>query len=200
MKTPHIGIQSVALALILLPTAAGIVAIDASATCQRFVRTYITVPVRQHVSKATAMAWAKWRVGHPNWKPKPGAKRIGVPMTRVESIKKVDFACDIDTDPSILDSLLASIPPTEPPMSEPPVEEISQIAPPTLAHGTPIPYVDNNPSGPVAPYVPTIPTTGTTPITPPITDVTPEPSSLLLLATGIATCSLFWRRRIPCRA
>jgi hypothetical protein len=35
---------------------------------------------------------------------------------------------------------------------------------------------------------------------PPTTDVTPEPSSLLLVTSGIGMCGFFWRRRLAYKA
>jgi hypothetical protein len=208
MKDPRFGIRSVALALILLPTTAGIVAIDASATCQRIVRNYVTVPLHKRVSKATAIAWANWRVAHPNWKPKPNAQRSLSPLTREESIKKVDFTCDVeDATPANTNSLIALNSPLTPPEFVPSLVDTSQTSNPArpqqqtsqMAHyATPITPID--------PYVPTVPsgslpTVLETPITPPTTDVTPEPSSFMLLATGmIGLCGLLRKRRIASRA
>jgi len=56
MKRPRIRMQAAALTFILLPAAAGVVAVHASATCERFVRTYVTKPVRNRVSRETANA------------------------------------------------------------------------------------------------------------------------------------------------
>jgi len=213
-------IRSVVLALILLPATAGIVAIDASATCQRFVHTYVTTPVRKHVSKATAIAWAKWRIAHPSWKPKPNAQRIVAALSREEALDKLDFTCDVVEDPSSINSLIASVePPQTPILAEFPVEAASQIAFPepsqtevaqftpqgTLSHSTSVPGTSVNPYEPAIPTGVLPPTVNTplvpiVPPEPPTTDVTPEPSSLLLVTSGIGMCGLFWRRRLAYKA
>jgi hypothetical protein len=94
---------------ILLVLGGGGIAIYASPTCQRFVKTYVGVPVRNRVSKATAEAWAKWRVGHPNWKPKPKLQRPKYVMSRKEALEKVTFACEATTVPTTLDMGLPPI-------------------------------------------------------------------------------------------
>jgi hypothetical protein len=223
MSNPRIRIQSVVLALVLLPTGIGIVAAQASPTCQQLMRTYVTVPVSNRVSKATAMAWSKWRVGHPNWKPNPKIQRPKYVMTREEVVRKVDFACEVPTTPAALVSLLA---PSDlngpPPIVDLPPMNATQIAFPDLtplevAEVTPAeitPYTPANSWAPYTPFIPPIPntpfippilssgsppTTGISvpPIVPPVTSLTPiapEPSSLLLVASGLGAF-LFFRRR-----
>jgi hypothetical protein len=106
MSSSRIRIQIVALAFILLPAAAGILAVRASATCERFVRTYVTKPVRNRVGKQTADAWAKWRIAHPNWKPNPNLRRPKYVMTREEAVEKVAFACSVPETPTAIDDFL----------------------------------------------------------------------------------------------
>lgn len=201
MSTSRIRIQSVVLALVLLPATAGVVAIHASAACQRFVRTYVSTPVRNRVSKATAAAWAKWRVGHPNWKPNPTVQRPKYVMTRKEVMQKVDFACDVPNVPSVINTLLT----TNDDGGELPIADLqmdsSQVVfpdaiPPQVAEITPTDY----PILPVPPYVPVVPggtiDTPVPPNTPPvITDVTPEPASWLLVMSGMGVFGylLYWR-------
>ncbi|HEX3572137.1 MAG TPA: hypothetical protein VHU44_15065 [Acidobacteriaceae bacterium] len=114
MRPSRVRIQVAVLIFLLLPATAGVLAIHASAACERFVKTYVTRPVRNRLSKQTADAWAAWRAAHPNWKPNPNSHRPKYVMTREESVKKVDFACAVDTDPTNLDLAL------EPVEAEPP--------------------------------------------------------------------------------
>jgi hypothetical protein len=174
MRLPRISTQVVALALILVPATVGIVAVRASATCQRYVRNYITTPVRNRVSKVTTTAWAEWRAGHPNWKPSPAVQRPKYVMTRTEAEQKVNFACEIDTIPTTLDLTLT---PTPPPFFNLPAMAETQINFP-------------EPTQPVITEI-VIP-----PIVPnELTGDTPEPSSLLLVTSGLAPFLLFWMRR-----
>lgn len=191
---PRIRIQIVALAFILFPAAAGVLAVHASATCERFVRTYITKPVRNRVSRQTAEAWAKWRLAHPNWKPNPNVHRPRYVMSREEAIQKVSFACSVDEIPTSTEKLL-EITAIEPPQ---PIIDLSSMTPtdinvpaeipPEVAEITP----DNSwPS--LGPYVPPI-LTGTppgslgVPIVPPVQEPgpVPEPSTLALCGLGLA--------------
>jgi hypothetical protein len=165
------------------------------------------------------IAWAKWRVAHPNWKPKPNAQRIVAALSREEALNKLDFTCDVAEDSSSINSLIASVEPQTPILAEFPVEDASQIAFPelsqtevaqftpqgTLPHSTSVPGTLGNPYEPAIPTGVLPPTVGTplvpiVPPEPPTTDVTPEPSSLLLVASGIGMCGFFWRRRLAYNA
>jgi hypothetical protein len=141
MKSPRIRIQAAALAFILLPAAVGVVAIRASATCERFVRTYVTTPVRNRVSKTTAEAWAQWRIGHPNWKANPKLHRPKYVMTRKEAVEKVEFACSAPLIDMSTDGLFAEADVPPPIVNFPPMES-TQITfpseiPPEVAELTP---------------------------------------------------------------
>ena len=91
MTSSRTRIQTAVLAFILLPAAVGVLAVHASQTCERFVRTYVSKPVRNRVSKATNEAWAKWRIAHPNWKPNPNLHRpkyVTVSYTHLDVYKR----------------------------------------------------------------------------------------------------------------
>jgi hypothetical protein len=206
MKKPRIRIQIAALCFILLPAAAGVVAVNASATCQRFVRTYLTKPVRNRVSRTTAEAWAAWRIGHPNWKPNPKLHRPKYLMSREESVQKVDFACSVPLLPADMGivltaddvpPLIVNFPPMEAtqisvPNDTPP--EVAELNPqdewPPLAPLVP-PILASIPPGGVVPVFPIVPPTGI----PPIPGPTPEPGSFLLVASGAGFMALFLARR-----
>ncbi|HEY4380015.1 MAG TPA: PEP-CTERM sorting domain-containing protein [Acidobacteriaceae bacterium] len=193
MSSIRVRIQAVVIVFILLPAAAGVLAVHASATCERFVRTYVTKPVRNRVSKATAAAWAEWGKAHPNWKPNPNVHRPKYVMTQDEAVQKVAFSCSVPVIPSTTDMLftVAELDPPPPIINFPPMDN-TQITfpdeiPPQVAEITP---EDTWPA--LGPFVPPIlggPTTGTIPQVPlnpppPVGDV-PEPASLLLAGTGL---------------
>jgi hypothetical protein len=171
MKKSRIRLQAAALTFILFPAVAGVLAVHASATCERFVRTYITRPVANRVSRQTAEAWAKWGVGHPNWKPNPNLKRPKYVMTREEAMQKVDFACSVPLIPSQLDGFL---------------QQADLDTPPAFPHGPTmtsditIPSVTPPEVAEVTPLVPIVPT-----VVPQAPTLTPEPGSLLLAGTGL---------------
>jgi len=223
MISPRISIPSIVLGAVLLPLAIGAVAVHASPACQRLVHTYVTVPVRNRVSKATAMAWAKWRAGHPNWKPNPKVQRPRYVMTTQEAMDKVDFACETPAIPFIDSSVLTprtledSLPIADllamsgPPPAFPDVIAAEAVAAPAGEGGT-VPVAGSwpPPSFSIPPYLGSVPpSTGVptsstgAPSSPPIvstesmppTGVTPEPTSLLLVASGIGAGWLFCRRR-----
>lgn len=197
MKNSRFRIQAAALTFIMLPAAAGVVAVRASATCQRFVKTYITKPVRNRVSKTTAEAWAQWRIAHPNWKPNPKLHRPKYIMTREESMQKVEFACSVPViDRTIAALFSADVPPpivnfkpreaTEITFPDEIPPEIAEVTPedswPPLAPYVP-PILNSTPGAPGGPPVfPIIPPNQDVPLAGPVA----EPASLLLVGTGMA--------------
>ncbi len=173
MSSSRIRIQIAVLAFILLPATLGVVAVHASATCERFVRTYVTKPVRNRLSKETADAWAAWRIAHPNWKPNPNSRRPKYVMSHDEAVQKVAFACAVPTIPSDGDLFFTPADLAAPPMVDlPPMETqvtIPDVAPPEIAELTP--------PVPILPVVPpSFPLVGT---------IVPEPNSLALVGTGV---------------
>jgi hypothetical protein len=206
MKSPRIRIQLAVLAFILLPAVAGIVAVNASATCERFVRTYITKPVRNHVSKTTAEAWAAWRVGHPNWKQNPALHRPRYIMNREEAVQKVDFACSVPLLPTSSDALLeaSDVPPvvnflpmegTQISFPDEVPPEVAELTPqdewPPLAPYLPPIYGSGGPPGGGVPLFPLVP-----PVNVPVSGDVPEPSSVLLLASGMGMMALLLAARM----
>lgn len=141
--------------------------VHASPTCEKFVKTYVSTPVRNRVSKATAEAWAKWRVGHPNWKPNPRVQRPRYKMSQHEVVKKVDYACQVETDPKMMEALF---PPEDlnPPNPEvkrdssdvPPVETtdvtVPDTIPPVPAEVPPTSEASVPPDNLIPPYFPPI--------------------------------------------
>lgn len=194
------------LLVLLLPAGAGVVAVHASPTCERYVRTYVTVPVRNKVSKATTIAWAKWRVAHPNWKPNPHVHRPKYKMSQKEQVEKVAFACQVTPDPLYMDAVFTPSdlkpPPSDdalPPVDDlPPVETADVTFPDDIPPMVPSSPPFANPVFPslVPPFLPpvfgvppppnTASSTGPGSPLPPIAPV-PEPSSLVLLAIGLAS-------------
>ena len=190
MRITRIRLQFAALLFILLPAAAGVIAVHASATCERFVRTYVTKPVRNRVSKTTADAWAAWRVAHPDWKPNPKVHRPKYVMTRDEQVKKVDFACEVPIEPSDV-TLFFQTAKVDPPPA---------IIFPSMSTQTAMPTVPTevaevvSPLPVVASFVPPppIPVLGVSTGTP---GPTPEPTSVAMVGTGLAGVLLLTRKR-----
>lgn len=172
MNNRRIRIQVAVVAFILLPASIGVLAVHASPTCERLVRTYVTRPVRNQLTKATANAWAAWRIAHPNWKPNPNLQRPKYVMTREEAVQKVAFACSVTTEPSNLDLFFTPADLQPPPLANlPPMEtQISFPAdtPPEVAEVTPVLVL------PVVP--PNFPLVSGA--------LVPEPSSLLMVLSG----------------
>jgi hypothetical protein len=188
MHRPRIRISAAALFFLFLPAAVGVLAVRASATCERFVKTYVTKPVRNRVSKQTADAWAKWRIGHPDWKPQPALHRPRYVMTRQESVQKVAFACEVDTIPTELSLVFPpeiEVPP--PPITLlPPVQSTPPVFPPL----TPIPpQLASNIPTPVLPFLPLLPL----PVS--YASPVPEPASLELAFIGLLVLGLVAKNR-----
>jgi hypothetical protein len=193
MSSTRLRIQIAVLAFLLLPAVAGVLAVRASADCERFVRTYVTKPVRNRVSPETAAAWAKWRVGHPNWKPNPSVQRPRYVMNREEAMEKVAFACAIPAMPTQMSQVL-KIDDIEPP---PPIIDLSKMNPTPIVipEDVPLEVAEITPDsawpalGPFVPpilgtTIPGIPGVPGVPQAPPIGPV-PEPSSLVLAGSGL---------------
>jgi len=180
MRSSRIRTQVAFLVFILLPAAAGVVAVHASATCERFVRTYVTKPVKNVVAKRTAEAWAEWREAHPNWKPKPTVHRPKYVMTRDEAVKKVEFACSVPTDPVELNILFSPADFQNPP----PFVQLRQMSQTQIDFPSEVPpeVAENMPPILVLPAIPLS--------TPPAVGPVPEPGSLFLVGTGFGIACL----------
>ena len=176
MRISRVRIHVVVLVFLLLPATVGVLAIHASAACERFVKTYVTTPVRNRVSKQTAEAWAAWRAAHPNWKPNPNSHRPKYVMTREETVNKVNFACAVDTDPTKLDLVLE--PMEQPPaiVSMPVTTEL-KLPNPTAPEMTELAELT-----PITPIPPAISTA--------VGGEVPEPNTLLLTFSGTAFLGL----------
>ncbi len=185
MRSTRIRLQLAALIFILLPAATGVVAVHASATCERFVRTYVTKPVRNEVSKATEDAWAAWREAHPNWKPNSNLHRPKYTMTREEQVKKVEFACEVPTIPSEA-AIFFKTAEVEPP----PVILLPRMETETGFPELPTQVAEVVEQPPMAAFVPP-PPISVPEVTTSIPGPTPEPMSLLLVLSGVASVCLF---------
>lgn len=180
MRSSRIRLQVAVLVFILIPASAGVLAVHASATCERFVRTYVTRPVRNRLSKETADAWAAWRIAHPNWKANPNHRRPRYLLTREEAVHKVDLACNVDTNPVALDLLLTPTEVEPPPveMSLPPMTTELRLPNPGVPQVTELAeLVQPAVFGPLSVVVP---------------GPVPEPESLVLALTGVGFLSLLF--------
>ena len=182
--------------LVLIVTAAaislGVVGVHASTECVRFIQK----KVRHHrVSAATAARWVAWDKAHPNWHPK----------TPKETLAQLDFACAVPLIEQPVDQQLPPLNLTNfgfamdmlPPPETPPVTVAMNTPPPELLPLQPMPDVVSPPI--YSPQYPSpfgaFPTPPTHVVAP---GLTPEPSSLMLLATSLLALGAFasYRPRI----
>jgi hypothetical protein len=190
MRASRVRIQVAVLIFLLLPATAGVLAIHASAACERFVRTYVTRPVRNQVSKQTAAAWAAWRAAHPNWKPNPKSRRPKYVMTREESVKKIDFACAVEPIPVSLDLRLDPIDAED----VPPIVEL-----PAMTSQLQLPNVSTPVVTELAELTPFVPIA--IPLVVGAPGPVPEPGTLLLVLSGVAFAGVVvGRKRIFLRS
>ena len=183
--------------LVLLLTAVaislGVVGVYASTECVRFIQRRVP---HHRVSAETAARWKAWDKAHPNWHPK----------TPKETLAQLDFACALPVIEKPADDQLPPIMltgfdfPMErlPPPEAPPVVTVAENTPPqNLFPDQQTPDVVSPPIF-VPPY-PSLfggfPTPPTRAVAPPAPGATPEPSSLMLLATSLLALLAVGSRR-----
>lgn len=173
-----------------------------SPTCQKALHSIVRKVVRNKVSKRVAARWAEWDRKHPGWHPKVGAKpRPKTKTILIYSGIYHDVACELETEgvpvpldfppiQTVFDITPFIVPPT--PYTLPPDIDISNgeggdeeddynppSAYPPIFTGGGIGYIGEPRKRHHRhrhPYMP---------ITPPPTSPIPEPSSIILTATGI---------------
>jgi hypothetical protein len=173
--------------LMIASVGIGTMGVHASTDCQNLFLAYkhqLAKRLHHRVSAATLARWAAWNKAHPHYRPTPK-----------ESLSKIDFVCDVPTDPSGMDQPV-------PPVSLPPL--LPSMTNTFTAPSLPSVTVANL----VPPDVPVIPPTGD-PIYPPMAapgppgsyspplSATPEPASLVFMTSGMVAMSglVLYRRR-----
>jgi hypothetical protein len=184
------------LLLVIASVGIGTVGVHASTDCQHLFRAYqdqLAKHIHHKVSKATLIRWAAWNKAHPHYRP-----------TKKEAIDKIDFVCQVPVeDAAISDGLTpVELPPMMPSMTDTfaapsqPNVVVSSLVPPDNPDLTPV-------ANPIYPpvYFPGPPSTFTGNAPPPYVAPTPEPSSVMLMATALGLMSLMvYRKRIAARA
>ena len=172
--------------LVVASIGVGTMGVHASTDCQNLFHAYknqVVSHLHHKVSPATLASWAAWNKAHPHYRP-----------TKKEVIDKINFVCQVPMDDSAIAQDLPPIelPPLLPSMAPPqPNILVSSMAPPD----SPIQPPAGDPEYPPV-YYPGPPTLFGGGSTPPISP-TPEPSSLLLMATAVGLLSglVFKKRR-----
>ena len=146
------------------------VGVQASPTCERLVRQYSEKVIHHPVSKATLARWKAWGAAHPNYH--PPTKRAK--LTPEETYKKVAYACEVPAGSTQNTLEVPLLPPLEPMV---PTELVAlNLLPPPV---TPVFTLVGTPVS-----VPAVPVNGET----------PEPSSIVFLATGLALLAVLRKR------
>ncbi len=167
MKLKRTPILTIAVMTVL---GIGVVAVQASPTCQRIVREYREKVLPKHFSNATLARWAEWGKAHPNYHPKPKPRPALGPQ---ETLSKVQFDCEV---PLLQQDVAILLPPVLPDANT-----MAELELPVFA----------------SPVAPTVSLVGVPTVVPPILtggDV-PEPSSFVLLASGLGLLLLFRRAK-----
>ena len=183
--------------LLVASVGVGTVGVHASTDCQHLFRAYqdqLAKHLHHKVSPETLARWAAWNKAHPHYRP-----------TKKEAMDKIDFVCQVPMDDAgMADGLTpVALPPVLPSMMDTfsapsqPTVIVSNLVPPDNPVEPPV-------ANPIYPpvYYPGPPTifSGETPPTPPI-GPTPEPSSLLLMATAVGLMSgLIYRNKTRAQA
>jgi hypothetical protein len=173
--------------LVVASVGIGTVGVHASTDCQHIFRAYqnqLAKHLHHKVSAETLARWAAWNKAHPHYRP-----------TKKESMDKIDFVCQVPMDDAGMSDGLT-------PVALPPL--VSSMTDTFSAPSQPNIFVSNlvPPDNPVQPpaadpiyppvYFPGPPTAvaGETPPPSTFSAPTPEPASLLLMATALGLMSV----------
>jgi hypothetical protein len=177
------------------------VAISELPQCQKTVQTIVTKLKKNTVTQKTLQAWAAWRIGHPNWKPKPGVTRPKyIKVTEPANIT-YDVACETLFPPTPPSQITFTFPPEDmppafdlPPMPPP---DITSLLPPDTPPVIDLPPDEEDDDWGGGGFIPPVFGGGGyphkhhhhhhpyPPIPPPPMAPTPEPGTLLLTLSGV---------------
>lgn len=173
--------------LMIASVGIGTMGVHASTDCQNLFLAYkhqLAKRLHHRVSAATLARWAAWNKAHPNYRP-----------TKKEALDKIDFVCGVPSDSSGID---AEVPPVAlPPLLTSMTNTFTAPSMPGITVANLVPPDSPMVLTPGDPVYPQVYSPGPPGSSSPSASVTPEPSSLLFMTTGVVamTGMALWRRR-----